>query len=175
MAKQKIKMVQCRYPKCMKLHETTELPVDEAVKGGSRSYYHPDCYHTMQTVNEIKDLFYRNIDSTITGKQIGQLVSIVNNMIFSKGIDVDYIKFALQFFINNKPGKLRYPGGIAYIVQDKDVISAWDMEKQRRIRAEIKEQQKSVVINDDFILDLPDHTEIKQTNKKSKFSSVLGV
>jgi len=46
------KMVHCRYPKCMKLHESTELSKDDAVQGGKNSYYHPDCYHMMQTVNK---------------------------------------------------------------------------------------------------------------------------
>ena len=50
----KEKMVHCRYPKCSKLHDTTELKESEAVKGGSRSYYHPDCYHIMQTVTQIR-------------------------------------------------------------------------------------------------------------------------
>lgn len=174
MVKQKSKMVRCRYPKCMKLHDTTELSIDDAVKGGSRSYYHPDCYHTMQTVNEIKDLFYREINPAMTGKQIGQLVSIVNNMIFGKNIDVDYIKFALQYFIKYKPGALKYPGGIAYIVQDKAVVSAWETEKQRRIKAEIKKQQKNVLIMDEFVgLELPESSFTYKPQKTRGFEDIL--
>ena len=63
------KMVHCRYPKCMKLHESTELSKDDAVQGGKNSYYHPDCYHMMQTVNKIRDTFIKEIDPTLTGKQ----------------------------------------------------------------------------------------------------------
>ena len=177
----KEKMVHCRYPKCSKLHDTTELKESEAVKGGSRSYYHPDCYHIMQTINQIKDVFHRNINSAMTGQQIVQLVSIANNMVFSKGIEVDLILFALNYFIKYKPGKLKYPGGIAYIVQDKDVISAWEKEKQRKIREEIREQQKTIKIDDELQFDLPDlsgssdNTTVYKPKNKSKFSSVLGV
>lgn len=178
-AKQKIKIVHCRYPKCSMLHESTELNKNEAVQGGSKnSYYHPDCYHTLKTVNEIRDLFCKEVDPAITGKQISQLVSIVNNMIFSKNVDVDMILFALKYFIRNKPGKLRYPGGIAYIVQDKDVVWAWNKEKERKVKEEIKSKAESVLVNDEFVLDdLPDIPLVATniTNKKSKFSSVLGV
>ena len=132
------KMVNCRYPKCSKLHETTELLREEAVKVGSKSYYHPDCYHIMRTVDQIKDIFYREIDHTLTGKQIGQLVSIVNNLVFSKNIDVDYILFSIKYFVKNKPGALKYPGGVAYIVQDKDVKDAWKKQQNLKIRNEIK-------------------------------------
>lgn len=172
---QKEKMVHCRYPKCSKLHETTELREADAVKGGSRSYYHPDCYHVMQTINQIKETFYREVNPTLTGKQIGQLVSIANNMVFSKGIDVDLILFAIKYFVKYKQGKLKYPGGIAYIVQDRDVVSAWESEKQKKIRAEIREQQKNLGVNDDFVLDLPESKTIYRQQNKSKFSSVLGV
>jgi hypothetical protein len=172
---QKEKMVHCRYPKCSKLHETTELREADAVKGGSRSYYHPDCYHVMQTINQIKETFYREVNPTLTGKQIGQLVSIANNMVFSKGIDVDLILFAIKYFVKYKQGKLKYPGGIAYIVQDRDVVSAWESEKQKKIRAEIREQQKNLGVNDDFVLDLPESKTVYRQQNKSKFSNVLGV
>ena len=181
--KSKPKMVHCRYPKCMKLHESTELLKDDAVQGGSNSFYHPDCYHIMQTVNQIKDLFYREINSTLTGKQIGQLVSIVNNMVFGKNIDVDMILFSLQYFIKYKPGKLHYPGGIAYIVQDRDVISAWEKEKERRIREELKQQMQAAVnqlgemLNSEIELDFgtEDSKFVYKPQNKSRFSNVLGV
>ena len=114
----------------------------------------------------------------MTGQQVVQLVSIANNMVFSKGIEVDLILFALNYFIKYKPGKLKYPGGIAYIVQDKDVISAWEKEKQKKIREEIREQQKTMKIDDELQFDLPDlldNTTVYKPKNKSKFSSVLGV
>jgi len=139
MAKKTNTLVHCRYPKCKFLHGTTELVKDDAVQGDSKnSYYHQDCYHTMRTVNQIRDTFVKEVNSTLTGKQIGQLVSIVNNMIFSKHINVDYILFALQYFIRYKPGALKYPGGIAYIVQDRDVESAWKKQQSQVIKSAIK-------------------------------------
>lgn len=176
MAKQKKSVIHCRYPKCFKLHDSTEMKKEDAVKGGKgNSYYHPDCYHTMQTVNEIRDLFHDNINPTMTGQQIGTLVSVINNLIFEKNVDVDYLKFALQYFIKYKPGKLHQPFGLHYIVQDRDVIAAWEREQQRKIHEEIKKRQKeTVMVEDEFELDLPE-VENKAKNNKSKFSNVLGV
>lgn len=179
MAKQKVKMVQCRYPKCMKLHESTELPKDEAVQGGKQKYYyHPDCYHIMQTINQIKDQFYREINPNMTGKQIGQLVSIVNNIVFSKGNDVDFVKFALDYFIKYKPGALKYPGGMAYIVQDRDVLSAWEKLQTQKIREELKKEMDKTN-NDDkgeiIGFDLSNKKIEYKDNRRNKFSNVLGV
>lgn len=180
MAKQTTKLVHCRYPKCTKLHETTELNINDAVKGGSKnSYYHPDCWHTMQTVSKIRDTFVKEVNPMLTGPQIGQLVSIVNNMIFSKKIDVDYILFSLQWFIKYKPGALKFPGGISYIVQNRDVEAAWKKERERRIRAEMQSavEQLGEMLNDDAEVDFgtPDSKLSYKPQNKSKFSSVLGV
>lgn len=179
----KATMIRCRYPKCSKLHESVELQKEDAVKGGNGFYYHPDCYHTMQTINKIRDTFITKVDPTLTGKQIGQLVSIVNNMVFGKNIDVDMILFSLQYFIKYKPGKLHYPGGIAYIVQDRDVISAWEKEKERRIKEELKQQMQAAVnqlgemLNSEIELDFgtEDSKFVYKPQNKSRFSNVLGV
>ena len=172
--KQSEKLVHCRYPKCSKLHESTELKKEDAVKGGTNSYYHPDCYHTMQMVNKIRDLFYKEIDPMMTGKQIGQLVSIVNNMVFSKSIEVDMILFALQYFIKFKPGKLRYPGGIAYIVQDKDMLEAWQKEKRRLIKATLDNLGKTLDAPAELDFGTEDSKFVYKPNKSKGFADILG-
>lgn len=174
MSKPKIKFVHCRYPKCHFLHETTELKKDDAVQVGSKnSYYHPDCYHTMKTVMEIKDVFCRDVNTTLTGSQVGQLVSIVNNMVFSKHIDVDYILFALNWFIKNKPNSLKYPGGISYIVQNRDVEAAWKKEQSRKLAEKINNEKtllESTTSN--TMLDLtPSFTYTPQKNRT--FADIL--
>lgn len=169
-------MVTCRYPKCSKLHETTELPKDEAVKAVNKnSYYHPDCYHMLQTVTKIRDTFIQKVNPMLTSQQIGALVSTVNNMVFDKGIDVDYILFALQYFIKAKPGKLSHPFGMHYIVQDRDVVAAWNKEREYRIREKMREQLANQSAVDNVECDLPVVENSFKTKNKSKFSNVLGV
>lgn len=165
----KNKMVKCRYPKCSKLHETTELKKEDAVKGGNNSYYHPDCYHIMKTVTEIRDLYVKNINPAATGQQIGAVMSITNNMIFEKHIDADLIKFAAEYFVKYKPGIWKYPAGIAYLVQDKDVATAWNKEKQRKLR----EEQKSILVNDEFRFDMPESNFVYKPQKARSFEDIL--
>ena len=173
--KEQPKMVKCRYAKCNKIHDSQELNKNDAVQGGKNSYYHPDCYHILQTVNQIKDLFVKHINSMMTGQQIGILVSTVNNMIFSKHIDVDYILFALQYFLEYKPGKLHQPFGLHYIVQDRDVVSAWEREKQRKLKEEIREQQKKILIEDDVGLDQEQEDMFTYKPQKARsFADILG-
>lgn len=170
--KQVVKMVQCRYPKCFNLHETTELKKEDAIQSG-KSYYHSDCYHTMQTITKIRDTFVKEIDPTLTGRQIGALVSIVNNMVFDKKVDVDYILFSVEYMIKNKPGALKHPGGIAYIIQNDEIKKAWRIELNRKIRAEMKEAQKTAMVNDEFRLDLPDDSFEYKPQKTRSFADIL--
>ena len=170
------KLVKCRYSKCKYLHSSNELKKEDAVKGGSKnSYYHPDCWEISQTINQIKTTFCEDVDPTLTSKQIGSLMNIINNLVYSKGIAPDYILFALNYYIKNKPGSLRYPGGIAYIVQNKDVQLLWENEQKKKVEKSLKEEMKknqNVDMNID--LDLPDKTPDK-LNNRTRFSSVLGL
>ena len=175
MAEKKPTIVNCKYQNCCKIHETTELLKENAVQDG-RYYFHPDCYHTMKTVNEIKDLFYRNINPLMTKKQIAMLVSTVYKIIFDKQVDVDFLKFALQFFIKEKPGKLHQPFGLYYIIQDRDVTNAWKREQDRRtkiqIQNELKKQQDDRGEIGELDLNTPDGFVYKQRKARS-FADIL--
>ena len=169
------KLVQCRYPKCSKLHTNNKLPKSEAVQGDTKNYYyHPDCYHIMKTVNEIRDLFIQKINPVMTGSQIGQLVATINNIVFTKGVEADLLKFAIEYFVIYKPGKLRYVPGLHYIIQDTDMLNAWKKEQDRKLRNEIKIEIENNS-NQDVDFDLPEITQPYKSQNKSKFSRVIGV
>lgn len=169
--KAKPKMVHCRYPKCFNLHESREIKKEEAIKGGKgSSYYHPDCYHVMRTIMDIKDMFKKEIDPTLMGKQLGQVVSIANAIVFTKHVNVDYLYFALQYYITHKPGALKYPPGLHYIIQDKDVKSAWRQRQEQQIKNEIKMEADVV---DEFDLQL-DHSFAYVPKKRPSFADILG-
>lgn len=162
------KIVKCRYPKCNKLHETTEILKEDAIQHG-KSYYHADCLHIMLTVTEIRDLFYKNINQLMTGKQIGTLVATINNIVLEKGVDVDFLKFAVEYFIKYKPGKLQYPAGLHYIVQDKDVKNAWEKWQERTIKAELKMESKEY--HEDTSLNTPSF--VYKPQKQKGFADIL--
>lgn len=181
MAKQKDELVRCRYPQCTKIHKSTELKKEDAVQGGKNFYYHPDCWHIMKTVIKIRDLFYEEINPLMTGRQISTLVAAVNNLVFVKNVNVDYVLFSLEYFIKYKPGKLHNPNGIYYIVQDKDVKAAWEKEQDRKLRDELRSQmEKAAQKNENeesvkFNLDLPEDEFVYKPQKQKRFSNVLGV
>lgn len=146
-------IVHCRYSKCAKLHESNELNRDEALRDDNGRYYHPDCHHMMRTINEIRDLFCKEINPVMTSQQIGALVSTIHNLVFTKKVDVDFLKFALMYFIKSKPGKLHQPYGLHYIVQDRDVVSAWDKEQKRKIKVELKDKLNDSTV-EEFEMDI---------------------
>lgn len=166
------KMVHCRYPKCTKLHESTELLKDDAVQGGKNSYYHPDCYHTMQTVNKIRDTFVKEIDPTLTGKQIGMLVSTINNIIFTKNVSVDYLNFVVNFFIHKKPGALKHPAGLHYAIQDRDAHDMWESLRKQKIKENIKKQQEEMK-SETVDIDLPSNSFNYKPQKARSFADIL--
>ena len=173
----KPEIVQCRYPQCKRLHESNKLLKDEAVQHSEKGYYHKDCYHIMKTIIYIRDTFVEKINPLMTSKQIGTLVSTINHIIFDKHVDVDFLKFALDYFIQNKPGSLNYPAGLHYIVQNNEVSEAWrklqDAEIMKKIRDQQKKQEDEIDVND-FGSDIPDSSFTYKGNKP-KISKILGV
>ena len=178
---EKKNLVHCRYPKCKYLHDSTNLLKSDAVQGGDKLfYYHPDCYHTMQSITKIRDLFVQHINPLMTSKQIATLVSTINNIVFNKGVDVDFLLFTVEYFINNKPGALKHPYGLHYIIQDKDVAAAWkkkqDKQIRQRMKEEIEKQAKKQAESVGDELNLDNNTGfVYKPNNKSKFTSILGV
>lgn len=168
--------VKCRYKHCDKLHSDTKIKKEEAVQGGVNFYYHPDCLHTKNTIEEIRDLFIKYVDPTLNGKQIGMLVKVINDIVFVKKINVDYLKFCLGYYIKYKPGVLKHPGGLHYIFNQEDIKSAWNKYNEYKIKQEIKAEAEKIkqedIMNSTSDFDLPVVNNYKAT-KKSKFSNVL--
>ena len=141
-------LVRCRYTKCDKLHDSKELNKEDAVMGGKSSYYHPDCYHMLTTINYIRDRFIQEVNPLITSQQIGTLVATINNIVFSKGFDVDCLAFILDYYIKFKPGALQMPQGLYYIIQDREAMSAWKKYQEQKAHEEIKKELEEINKND---------------------------
>lgn len=164
--------VKCRFSKCKCLHESDVIPKSEAVRDG-RLYYHPDCFHVKGIANDIKKIFCEEINPLITAEQVKQLYSVVYNIILTKKVDPDFLKFAVEYFARYKKGALKYPGGINYIIQDKEVTSKWAQFNRTKVAKEIRKEQNEILDDEDYSFDLPDTTEFK-ANNQSKFSSIMG-
>ena len=111
-------MVKCKYSKC--LHDTRELNKDKAVKVGS-TYYHEDCLRTKEEIKQIVALFQQKVNANPV---YSQLQSVINNIVFIKGLGSELLLFGLKYYIENKI-PLNYPQGLYYVVQNKAVINAF--------------------------------------------------
>ena len=158
---------------CSNEHEHT-LTKNEAINSGNGRYYHPDCYHMVQTIAEIRDLFFKNINPLMTAKQFSELASVINDIVFNKNVDVDYLKFAVEYYIAKKPGGLKHPPGLHYIIQDKDVKQAWGKYREKKILQKMKdssfgvtkeELEQNIEVGGDF--------SYKPQNARS-FADILG-
>jgi len=115
-------MVKCKYSKC--LHDRRELNKDDAVKDGN-AYYHEDCLRTKEDIKQIIALFQQKVNANPV---YSQLQSVINNIVFTKGLGSELLLFGLKYYIENKI-PLNYPQGLYYVVQNKEMINAYHKNK----------------------------------------------
>lgn len=123
----KTTMVKCRYTNC--LHGSKELDKSEAVKSGT-AYYHSDCLKTKEQMKQIEDLFIERVNPNVI---ISQLRSVIKNIAITRGLGSDFLLFGLQYYINHKI-TLNYPQGLYYVIQNKDVIAAYNKSKVKEVK-----------------------------------------
>lgn len=80
----------CGYKHC--IHKGEKVSGSEAITLGKKRY-HKDCIKLSETIKLIKDTYLEKMDDKTNPVQI---LSVVNTMVFKKGIDADYILFALE-------------------------------------------------------------------------------
>jgi len=119
-------LVKCKYSKCN--HSKKEMPIEEAVQINKNTYYHKDCYKQSQEIKEIIDLFINYIDPLVV---VSQLRGVINNIIFNKFIDSEYILFAVKYAINHKIN-LKHAMGLHYIIGYKNIQEAYLKEKTKK-------------------------------------------
>lgn len=132
--------MKCRYKHC--LHPNIPVKKEEAIKVGS-AYYHPDCYELKNTVAEIVDFFTKEVNPDVVHMI---LVKTINNICFPKGkqgVPAERLLFQLKYYIKHG-GKLQYPAGMYYVLQDRNSFEAW-----RKYKAEKKVNGASFVIDDE--------------------------
>lgn len=116
---------------------------DEIVKNG-RWNYHPQCLETKNDIAEIAQLFKDKINNNVV---FPQLYGAINNIVFKKGITTKFLKFGLEYYINNKI-PLNYAMGLHYVVQNKDVQKAWDKAQAIEIKQKMKEEKYPIEENE---------------------------
>ena len=136
-------VLKCRFSKCSCLHSSTDVNRDEAVQGGNGYYYHPDCFAMKDMVDKTCNFFIENINRELTTKQIIQLRSVVYKLIFENHHDARYIYFCVWYVNKYQPGKLKFPGGLYYVVQRRDIETAWNKLQTKKQIEEKRESEES--------------------------------
>lgn len=114
------KIVKCKYVNC--IHgEDKDIPIEEAVAIG-KSYYHKDCAQIKQDIAEIIDIFVKEFNPNVV---FSQLQKAINDILFNRCVDSGMLLFGVKYYVKNKY-KLNYPGGLYYVVQNKDVVREWN-------------------------------------------------
>ena len=119
----------CSYKYCK--HESGDIPPGSAVKVGKR-HMHPDCATESETVANIRNYYYENVSNTVVMKN---LVAVINNIIHKKGIEAEYLMFALRYAIENRIS-IKSPYGLHYLVDNSRIKSEW--KKRQTAKMEVK-------------------------------------
>lgn len=98
--------------------------------------YHPQCNQTKNDIKEIAEIFKEKINHNVI---YSQLYNVINNIIFNKCNTSGFLKFGLNYYINHKI-PLNYPQGLYYVIQNKDVINAWNKIQANEIKQKMKEE-----------------------------------
>ncbi len=123
----KPKKLRCAYKYCR--HQTHDIePGTEIERSGK--LYHPDCLHEQETIEQIIDVFYKQVNPDVV---FWQLRKVINKLVYEEGFEAEYILFAIRRHLEQgKP--LTYPAGIAYIVQNRQMKAAFEAQRHSTIQ-----------------------------------------
>ena len=125
----KEKTYKCSYKYCK--HELGDIPPGSAVKSGKR-HMHPDCASESETVANIRNYYYENISNTVVMKN---LVSVINNIVHTKGVEAEYLMFALKYAVKNRM-PIKSPYGLHYLIDNSRIKAEWKKRQAANIEVE---------------------------------------
>lgn len=151
------KTVKCKYIHCR--HESKDIDKEKAVLVGKSSYYHKDCLMEKENIEEIMKLFQERINKNVV---FSQLRRTINSIIYDKDISSEFLLFGLKYYISHKI-PLNYPGGLYYVIQNKDVLKAYTA-RRNNFKSKSAISENNTVAETDFKF---------KPKKKKTFSDLL--
>lgn len=85
------RLYKCGYRHC--LHPETKIALSDSVAVGKRRY-HKDCAALHEKIEQVKRIYFDYVDSD---SDYVQVVGVINNLIFNKRYDVDYVIFMMKY------------------------------------------------------------------------------
>lgn len=120
----------CTYRHCR--YENKEIPFGEEIKVGAR-YYHNQCSQESDNIKQIKQLYFDSVSNTVVPSVLGK---VVNDIVYGKNIESDYLLFVIKYIISHKL-KITYPYGLHYKIDDNRIKDAYQKEKARLVSKSI--------------------------------------
>lgn len=132
-----MKEYKCNFKHC----DCDETLTDENREVLSGKSYHKKCLQTKNDIIEIRDYYISNVSNTVV---VGMLVKTINNIIFDKKVDSQFLKFALEYAVFNNIS-IKSPFSLHYLIDNSRIKTAWTKEQTKE-----NEIKKSTEIIDDF-------------------------
>ena len=149
----------CGYSHCK--HESNIIDTScEKYEMENGRYYHPDCKHEKDTIYNIKDYWYRNIDSEVI---FNQLTKIIEKLIYKEKLDADFVLYALK----KKSKYLKHPPGLIYATKDKELKNEWEFNNKLKNFYTSKDDVKIEEKNEPSFV-------YKDTGNAKKFGDIFG-
>jgi len=133
----KSEFVKCRYAHCK--HDGEKIRRDEAIKVGA-AYYHPDCYAEKEKLHEIEKYYIEHFDMSPI---MSMLRKTINNIIFTKKMDPDYVIYAMKYAKTNHI-PVRNPAGLYYITKDWKIETEWEKHLEKKNQAKVAKMEFKV-------------------------------
>jgi len=150
----------CGFKYCS--HENKKVPEGEAIKSGTR-YFHKDCLRVRDNMDAVKRIYYENISNTVV---IAQLVKVIQTIVINKGVDSEFLLFAIKYAVAKKM-TIRSPYGLHYLIDNAMIKNAWNAKQAKEEKQKITELAKLQ----------PRESEVTFTvakRKKEGFDSIFG-
>lgn len=151
----------CNYSHCKHDTKIIDISKDDYQIEENGKYIHTDCKREKDTMLEIIDFWYRNIDADVIFTQLRRLL---DRLVYSEHVDPDYILYAIK----KKAKYLNYPPGIIYAIKDKEVKKSYEHEQKIRAFKETLGNQVAPQQSDEPVFTYNDNS-----NKK-KFGDIFG-
>ena len=127
----KNKNKKCFYSKCV--CPDSVLTDDNPEVHGSK-WYHKKCWRTKQAVTEVKDIYYTYVSKNVV---MAALVKTINNIVFVKGVDPEFLVFALKYAIRSGR-EIKSPYYLHYLAADPVIKAVYAKKQAKKLAKEIK-------------------------------------
>lgn len=114
----------CAYKHC--LYHGEKVKSSEAVVIGKK-HYHWDCAATKQEIEEIRNTYIERIDNEA---KFPILSKVLNDLVFKYDVDIDYIRFAINYYADYKT-KVKSPFALLYLRNNDFMKKKWEKSRGR--------------------------------------------